>query len=489
MRTEWIKIGRRDSNTELDAREIGMIRRWRRRLGGIAALVLLLAPLACRLDADRKVAARILDRYRRATGAKPLPASHVIRMRLSPETARGGTGVAEIAWEPNRFRERISSAGATTERGIQGGRAYFTDEDGVTRVGSEPVLRELLARSYFWRRAWLFADQAGARLSLGPAEASSVSVRLEPFGSNALFLSFSQPDGRLVSVRSPRFDLDFTDERSFREASGRRPPVRAEIAWAGLPTGSIEDATVGGQCGRFEPAAGLVSFERTPDGGVAFPARVNGTELRLALDADADGPPLISVRSATGFTPHPSPDVYGRSIAGGATLEVGGFTCRGIHIEVAGSAAEGADGVIGGTLFREAVVELDPKSGRLGLHNPSSWVSPVGFNRILVDDDGNRPVTTLRRGRENLRLRVGSATGTADLRIGPEPAQRLGVTLPGVISGIRWSTLSLPPLAAASETGVASDWGDDGRLGFAFLLRFHAYVDMTHRWLYVRPGP
>jgi hypothetical protein len=465
-----------------------MTPRRRRRLGEIAAVVLLVTPLACRLEGDRKVAGRILDRYRRATGAKPLPASQVIRMRLSSETPGGGTGVAEIAWEPNRFRERIASAGATTERGIQGGKAYFIDEDGVTRVGSEPVLRELLARSYFWRRAWLFADQSGARLSLGPADASSVSVRLQPFGSNPLLLSFSRRDGRLISVRSPRFDLDFAGERSFRDASGRRPPVRGEIAWAGLPTGSIEDATVGGGCGRFEPAAGLVDFERTPGGGIAFPARVNGAELRFALDADADGPPAISGERAASLSLRVSRDVYGRSIASGATLEVGGFTCRGIHIEV-GSAPEGADGVIGGTLFREAVVELDPKSGRLGLHDPARWVPPAGFNRILVDDDGNRPVTTLRRGREDARLRAGSATGTSDLRLAPASAARLDVKAPGVASELRWGALALPPLAVSSEAGEAApDWGDDGRLGLAFLLRFHAYVDMTHRWIYVRPN-
>jgi hypothetical protein len=464
-----------------------MTRRRRRRLGGIGVVVLLLAPLACRLDADRKIAGRILDRYRKATVTKPLPASYVIRMRLFPEAAGGGTGVAEVAWEPNRYRERVSSAGATTERGIQGERAYFIDEDGVTRVGSEPVLRELFARSYFWRRAWLFADRGGARLSLGPADASSVSVRLQPTGSNAVLLSFSRRDGRLVSVRSPRFDLDFASERSFRETSGRRPPIRGEIAWAGLPTGSIEDAAAGGGCGRFEPAAGLVDFERTPDGGISFPASVNGVELRFALAADADGLPAISAEKAAEMSLRFSPDVYGRSVAAGATLEVGGFTCRGIHIEVTRRAPESADGVIGGTLFREAVVEFAPRSGRLGLHDPARWVSPAGFTRILVDDDGDRPVTSFRKGREVARLRVGSATGASDLRLAPASAARLNVG-PGVVSGLRWGALALPPVEVASQAGDTSpEWGDDGRLGFRFLLKFHTYVDMTHRWLYVRP--
>ena len=73
-----------------------------------------------------------------------------------------------MLWEPRRFRDTVSSAGMTTVRGIESGRAYFTDGDGVTRVASEPVLRELTTRSYFWRRAWLFEDREKALLRLGP---------------------------------------------------------------------------------------------------------------------------------------------------------------------------------------------------------------------------------------------------------------------------------------------------------------------------------
>src|SRR5206468_10909286 len=139
---------------------------------------LIVASIGCRLDSERRMAERILDRYRRSAAAKPLPLSHVIRMKLrSASGSAAEAGFAEIAWEPNRYRERVSSAGFTTERGIQGGKAYATDEDGYTRVVSEPVLAELQARSYFWRRGWLFQDRERARLSLAPAEAASVSVR------------------------------------------------------------------------------------------------------------------------------------------------------------------------------------------------------------------------------------------------------------------------------------------------------------------------
>jgi hypothetical protein len=484
---DWSKIRRGDPVRKVLPRKSGIAGGGRSRICRLALALLFLAPLGCRIGANREIADRILERYRRSTGAKPLPASYLIRMRLSPDASGPETGVAEIAWEPNRFRQRISSAGATTEWGIQAGKAYFTDEDGVTRVVSEPVLRELLTRSYFWRRAWLFADRERARVSLGPADAPSVSVRLDPYGGNPLLLSFSRADGRLLFVRSPRFDLDFSSARTFRETSGRRPAVRGEIAWIGLPTDRIPDASVGGGCGRFTDAGGSVLFDRTPDGGISFPARVNGIALRLALDVDADGPPAIAAVRAAALPLSFSRDVYGRSIAGGATLEVGGLSCPSMHVQVASPAPAGSDGVIGATLFREAVVELDGQSGGLGLHDPARWVPPAGFNRVLVDDDGNVPATTFRRKRERARLRVGSATGTADLRIAPESADRLAFGIPGPAAGLRWGAMPLPPLSATAQMQPAStDWGDDGWIGFHFLLRFHAFVDMPHRWIYVR---
>lgn len=484
---DWSKIRRGDPVKEILPRKCGSAGGGRSRICRLALALLFLLPLGCRIGANREIADRILERYRRSSGSKPLPASYLIRMRLSPDSPGPESGVAEIAWEPNRFRERISSAGATTERGIQSGKAYFTDEDGVTRVVSEPVLRELLTRSYFWRRAWLFADRERARLSLGPADASSVSVRLEPFGGNPLLLSFSRADGRLLSLSSPRFDLVFLSARTFRETSGRRRPVRGEIAWIGLPTDRIPDASVAGGSGRFTGAGGAVLFDSTPDGGISFPARLNGVALRLILDVDADGPPSISAAKAAALPLSFSRDVYGRSIAGGATLEVGGLSCPGIHVQIAPSGPVGSDGVIGATLFREAVVELDPKSGGLGLHDPARWVPPAGFNRFLVDDDGNVPATTFRRKRERARLRVGSPAGAADLRIALASADRLGFAVPGTAEGLRWGAVRLPPLSAALETHPASpDWGDDGWIGFHFLLRFHAYIDMPHRWIYVR---
>ena len=459
------------------------------RSGGRAYFLLgLLALPACRLDSQLRIAERILDRYRRATASKPLPLSHVVRMKLRPDRAGDpATGFAEVAWEPNRYRERVSSAGVTTERGIQGGKAYAIDEDGFTRVVSEPVLRELHTRSYFWRKAWLFQDRERARLSLGPADAAAVSLRFLPLGGNPLLLSFSRRDGRLTAVRSPRFDVDFGTDGSFRLASGIRPRVVGEVAWSGLPSERIADAAVSGACGKFVGRA-EVPFERTARGGLTFPAAVNGVAMRLALDGTADGPLRLSPEAARRLGVSFTTDVYGRAIAAGATLAVGTFSCPGIHVEGLTQALDEADGVVGGTLDREAVVEIDAGGRRLALHDPNRWVSPAGFTRIIVDDDGDRPVTTLRRGSRVVRLTVAAPTGSTDLSVEPDALERLEISAPGTVGSLRWGILELPDLSVERDTRLTpAGWGDDGKVGFAMLLRFHSHLDLTHRWIYVRP--
>lgn len=463
-----------------------------RRLGANALVVLtLVAAPGCRRESEAQLAQRILERYRSASGARPLAASQVIRMRLTPDAAAATSAVGEkeVAWRRDRYRERIRSAGATTERGIQGGKAYYVDEDGFTRVASEPVLAELLARSYFWRRAWLFEDREGARLALGPADGSTVSLRFTPLGdASPLTLSFSRRDGLLTAVRSPRFDLDFASPTRFREASGRRPPVRAEIISVDLPTGPLSDSTVGGGCGEFPPAPTPVRFAPTAEGGITVPAAVNGVPVRLALDSDVDGPLRVSPGVAARLELSFATDVFGRSIASGGRLDLGGFACGPIHLEASGSLPEGADAIAGGTVFREAVVEIDPVRSLFSLHDSSRWVQPEAFTRVLLDDDGNRPVTILRRSGKDVRLRLASPIRGAHVRLAPEAADRVGVEPPATVDGFRWGGVPLPGLSVVLETGPSSPaWGDDGSLGFSVLLRFHSFVDLTYRWVYLRP--
>jgi hypothetical protein len=85
-------------------------------------------------------------------------------------------------------------------------------------------------------------------------------------------------------------------------------------------------------------------------------------------------------------------------------------------------------------------------------------------------------------------LTAGAALGSADLALTAEALERLDVSGPGPVGGMRWGPLELPDLSLQRE-GDRPDtgWGDDGKLGFAMLLRFQSHLDMPHRWIYVRP--
>src|SRR5262245_19656325 len=110
----------------------------RRRALGLLLLASFAVHGGCGENAPSRICARILDRYRKVSGAKPLPAGGMMCLRLASVAGTPAAwGAAEILWEPRRYRETVSSAGMTTVRGIESGKAYFTDEDGVTRVGSE----------------------------------------------------------------------------------------------------------------------------------------------------------------------------------------------------------------------------------------------------------------------------------------------------------------------------------------------------------------
>ncbi len=451
----------------------------------------------CREGSPSAIATRILSRYQKETGSKPLTAGGMIRLRLfhaSGETE--GSGAAEILWEPFRYRESMSSAGWTSVRGIEWGKAYFTDPDGVTRVVSDQVLRELTTRSYFWRRAWLFRDREGARVRLGAATDDDASVSLQPSGGNPLVLSFSRRDGRLLSARSPRFDLEFSSSTRFEDRSDPAHPFAGEVAWTGLPTGSIPHAEVGGGRIRFAQTSSRVPFERV-GGALVVPARIGGEPARLAVDATADGFVRISPDLGARLRLAWRPDVLGRRVANGVAFEAGAARSPGLFVEEAATPLPaGVDAVAGACLFREAVVEIDPEARQVGLHDPEHWVVPDGFVRVVIDDDGDRPVAILDRGSHSLRVAAWSDTGDAALELAGESARRFGLeqqpeaggTSPQA-DGMFWGSLKLAPLDLRildRANAYAPDWGNDGRMGLPLLLRFHAYVNMPQRWVYLR---
>jgi hypothetical protein len=453
----------------------------------VLALVVVLA-VSCGEAGPSRMAERILDRYRKASGAKPLTAGGMILIRLTrPPGLPGETGREEVLWEPGRYRDTVSSAGMTTVRGIESSRAFFTDGDGVTRVASEPVLRELTTRSYFWRRAWLFEDREKALLRLGTADADSASVRLDVLGGNTLTLAFARSDGRLLRVRSPRFDLDFHSPTRFRELSNPARPVEGELAWTGLSTGAMPHPEVGGGRVSFrQPETRLSAVRR--GGALLVDAAVGGTPIRLSVDGAADGPLRLSPRLAARLPLHFTTDVFGRPIAPGASLQVGAAAWPSLFAQIVDAIPEGADAAAGACIFREAVVELDLEQALLGLHDPARWTIPEGYVRIVTDDDGNRPVAIFQRGSSDLRLTAASDSGDAAIVLARLSAERAGLTGATEANDLKWGRLLLPPLRLrVQDEGFFPEWGDDGQLGYALFEHAHTYIDMPRRWTYVRP--
>jgi hypothetical protein len=456
------------------------------RLAALLALAALSAA-ACGERSDLRIARRILEAHRRRAGVKPLPGAQVVRLKLSvPPAGEGAEGIERIEWDGGTYRETVSSAGCSTVRGIQAGKAYLTDEDGVTRVTSEPTLSELLTRSYFWRRAYLFDDLENARIALGPAGGQTVSVRLTPRGGHPLLLIFSTR-GDLVAARSPRFHLEFESPRRMTDASRPGAPVEAEISSITLPSEQMTDTQTGGWSARWPVPSSEAVLLRI-GGGPGLDARLGGAPVAIALDADADGPLRVRASLAQRLELSPRRDVLGRWLARAGPLEVGGLSFPALWVQVSNEIPEGAEAEAGGVFFRESVVEIDPAKARIRFHDPARWTAPAGFFRGLLDDDGDRPVAILRQGSVAMRLRAGAGAAPG-LLLAPDSARRMAFSTPGSLAvQLRWGSAPFPPTpAAVLPTGFDSDWGDDGSLGFDALLRFHVFWDMPHRWAYLRP--
>ncbi len=460
-----------------------------RRVGFRAFLLLLaaLAATACGERSDIRIARRILENHRRRAGVKPLPGAQVVRLRLSaPRGREAAEGACQIEWDGPTYRETVSSAGWTAVRGIQAGKSYLTDEDGVTRVTSEPALSELLTRSYFWRRAYLFDDLENARIDLGPADTATVSVRLIPRGGYPLLLVFSNR-GELVAARSPRFRLEFRGARRLTDASRPGAPVEAEISSITLPVDQMSDARDGGWSARWQAASAEAALVRIGS-GAGVDGRIGGIPVRIALDSSSDGPLRVRPGVAQRLGLSLRPDVLGRRLARAGPLEVGPLSFPALWVQVSDEIPAGADAGAEGVFFRETIVEMDPGAARIRFHDPARWTAPSGYFRGLLDDDGDRPVAILRQDSDTLRLRAGTGSASG-LLLSPDSARRMGLSGPGSVARrLRWGTAVLPaaPVAVASEV-FDSEWGDDGSIGFDVLLRFHVFWDMPRRWTYLRP--
>ncbi|HEX7253944.1 MAG TPA: hypothetical protein VF376_13760 [Thermoanaerobaculia bacterium] len=455
-----------------------------------AFLLALLAGVAaswgCQAINEAKIARRVFDDHRARAKVKPLPRAGIIRITLTRTDDPAASGTEVLEWDEGHFRETVSSAGWTRVRGIQGEKAFFTDEDGVTRVASEPLLADLITRSYFWRRAYLFDDLERARTVLGPSDAASVTIGLTPRGGDLLWLTFGRSDGRLLRAQSTRFDLAFETPARFLESSGRATRVGGEIAHVGLPIRSLADTNVGGWSSEWKASIAESPLVRKSD-GVAISVRISGHPASLRFDGAEDGPLRLSPGLADELRLRFAPDIFGRFVSRGAELAVGPLSFPSVWVERTRGLPDGVDAAGGAPFFRETVVEVDSAEGRVRFHDPAQWVNPEGFFRVLIDDDGNRPVVIGHRNGVNIRL-LGPTSAAAPILLTPEAARRLGLSgRAPVLQGL-WIGPELPPTPVLIEEERQSDYGEDGRLSWSLILQSHADFDMVHRWLYLRPN-
>ena len=464
------------------------LRRALRGLAGVGiTLTCLAGSVACGRSEESRIAERILERYRTASGAKPLAAAQQVRLRLTGPA--GGRGTAEVFWQDASFRERRESAGIATVKGLQGGKAFYTDEDGVTRVASEPVVRELVTRYYFWRRAFLFKDHEKESFGLGPADDATASVRFRLHLGNTLDLVFSRRDGQLVAAHSPRFHLEFSGPSRFKDLSEPAEPVETEILWTGLPTGPLSDVAAGGGRARFPGREVELPFEFS-GGGPVVAGTIAGAPARIRVNGSTGGLVRVSARLAEKTGLPFVPDVFGRDVGGPAALALGGLVFPSVHLEKAKEDLSGADAEAGGALLREAVLECDPVAGRLRFHDPAVWAPPEGYRRFIIDDDGNLPVAPLRRSAREFRVVLAAAGPERGLVLAPESARRLGFTRgEPAATGLGWANHTFPAVPVAIGTDPrAPDWGDDGTLAWEPLLTYRMFIDMPRRWIYLGPA-
>jgi hypothetical protein len=442
--------------------------------------------VACARSEETRIAERILERYRTASSAKPLAAAQQVRLRL---TSPGGAhGTAEILWQDSSFRERQESAGIASVKGLQGGKAFYTDEDGVTRVASEPVVRELVTRFYFWRKAFLFRDREKEAFGLGPADDATASVRFRLHLGNTLDLVFSRRDGQLVAVHSPRFQLEFSSPSRFRDVSDRGEPVETEILWTGLPTGPLIDVAAGGGQARFPGRSIELPYEFS-GGGPVLAGTIAGAPARIRVNGSAGGLVRVCARLAERTGLRFVPDAFGREVAGPAELALGGLVFPSVHLEKADDLQD-ADAEAGGPIFRETVLECDPAARRLRFHDPAIWAPPEGYRRFIIDDDGNLPVAPLRRGAREFRVVLGTAGPERGIVLAPEAASRLGFSRgETAATDLGWANHTFPAVPVTiGKAPRAPDWGDDGTLAWEPLLGYRTFIDMPRRWIYLGPA-
>ena len=110
-----------------------------------------------------------------------------------------------------------------------------------------------------------------------------------------------------------------------RRFAPRHHPVDVNLRHAGLPTGALEDASIGGWTTVWPSPTSESPLLPAPSGEVEVNGNLAGRDVVLAIDSEADGPVRIQTRAAAALPVAWTTDVFGRRLARGARLVVGTF--------------------------------------------------------------------------------------------------------------------------------------------------------------------
>ena len=382
-------------------------------------------PAAARARPGRSPLA-ILARYQKVTGSKPLTAGGMIRLRLA---AAGGTRGQRVRGNPvgaqslpgvgrlggldrrprDRARERPTSPTRTASPGSS--RTRFCGAD-------HPVV--LLASGLALPRIGRAPGSA-----LGSANDEEVSIRLQPYGGNPLLLTFSRRDGRLAlgplpAVR-PRLLVRHEVSRRIRSPPSVRRRDRLDRAPHRL---DARMPTVGGGRARFSE----VSSRDPVRSGVRARRRSRADRRR----AGAPGRRRRGGRAGRGSRPvacaaaasRSRRDVFGRRVAEAPRSRSGASTYPSLFVEAARAISRRAS-----TRRRAAASFGRPSwsSTRARASSASTTPSAGSFRtatlRVVIDDDGDRPVAVLDRGsHEAARHRGKRHRSAASLELAPPRA-------------------------------------------------------------------
>jgi hypothetical protein len=296
----------------------------------------------------------------------------------------------------------------------------------------------------------------------------------------------------------------------------------ADFAQAGRPGQEFAPSASSLTFAAGKASSGWIPFEYVAGTRIFVPATINGLPVLAMIDSGASST-VLDRRFASRLGLKPKGNLTGEGAGGstsygilqGVTLKLGDLSWNGgsaVTIDL--SAVEKQVGhplpiILGGELFRDAVVEIDFKARRIAFRDPVSYRSPLNARAVPLTPAGEIQAIFARvEGRDaRLQFDLGNA-GAIDLfprfwaRPGFARHRRTSTTLAGGVGGMSVQKVTMiravdlggttfrqlparledrqPPLDARS--GLL-----DGNIGMGVLNRFHLIVDFPHHRVLFAP--